>query len=472
MEWLQRIYMAILNPIYGITGRVSEKNRNIISFVAMFLIYGALLVWYSINMFDIYISLTSRMLLAALLMAIFIIFINNGRCQIIRWNKLVSISWCVCGILILLMGFVARQNLGYWLIGPAMAFGFPCLYFVLGNVKDINKYFCLIGKAIVVASMIYFLLAIFAEFISDNVWDATGRYNGTTSDANRIGEICVASFLSGIYIYISIYSSIFWKIASMIVMAFCVCDAILSISRSTMMAVGCIIIYYIFLEIKTSIRNKNSKRMIANLICIALCVVIGFAFAEGMRSLHKYVEVEKAIQNTVEQSQMELEEKVIKENVNKEIQEAKDSKRMSANGKDLNTFSSGRINIWKEYISKIRILGNSADGKTPITENLTNVAAHNSVIEISYRSGAITGVMFLLVEIISGIYVLIVLFRKENEEHEYMAAFSFIGYVIVSNLQVAYNPLTSIIFFVYAISISVLFLSNTCIERKGLSRKK
>lgn len=63
MGFLQQIYMWVLNPIYRQTSKISSENRDKIVFLMMFLVYGSILVWYSINMFDIYISHTPRMLL-------------------------------------------------------------------------------------------------------------------------------------------------------------------------------------------------------------------------------------------------------------------------------------------------------------------------------------------------------------------------------------------------------------------------
>lgn len=458
MEWLQKLYIFVLSPFCRITDRIDEKKRTAVAAAVMFLLYGSLLVWYSVNMFDIYISLTSRMVLAAIFLAVFIIFICHDGIHVVSWNRWFAVCWILCGLLIFFMGFVARQNMGYWMIGPVMAFGLPCLYLAIHNSKDIDRTFALIGKAVIAASVIYFIFAVFAEAVSDNVWDiSSGRYNGTTSDANRIGEICVASFACGIYLFRSRYSNIFWKAMSLLTMSFCVCDAMISISRSTMIAIACMILYYLIIEIKDMVFRKGIKRALVNILCIVASIVIGFVFISGMREVHKYMEVQKAVQNITAEQEIKTEKKIAEKTVAVETEQVKENKRLETEGKDLNTYSSGRIKIWKEYGYNIKILGHPADGKTPISGNLTNVAAHNTLLEISYRSGALAGILFLITEIWAGIYILRVLFRKENKDYDYFAVFGFIGYIIVSNLQVAYNPLTSIIFFVYILGLSILF---------------
>ncbi|MEE0772752.1 MAG: O-antigen ligase family protein [Anaerovoracaceae bacterium] len=459
MGFLQQIYMWVLNPIYRQTSKISSENRDKIVFLMMFLVYGSILVWYSINMFDIYISHTPRMLLECVILFIAILFISDKPLVKIKWNNWVAASWIICGIVILIMGFVARQNVGYWFIGPVMAFGFPCLYFVILNQKEYSRYIIIICKAIVLSSLIYFILALFADFISDTVWDVWGlRYNGTTSDANRIGEICVASFAAGIYLVTVRGISVKWQVISLAVMAFCICDAWISISRSTIIALLCMGLYYIILIFKEAMETKEIKRALVKAFCFLLCILMAYLGTFAMRSIHEYAQ-ERARQETV------VETENIAENSDAAVsEEDKDSfsavnERLELSGKDINTFSSGRITIWHTYLSGTGILGNEADGRTPISDNLTNVAAHNTLFEFSYRSGIVAGLLFMIVEILSGIYILRVLFRRSrnNRPQDYFAAFASIGFIIVSNLQVAYNPLTSIIFFVYSLSMVVMF---------------
>lgn len=456
MELLQRIYMFFFNPIWNRTKKLDEQIRVCIAMAIMSIIYGLLLIWYSINMFDVYISLTIRMILAVILLIPFIAFINNKALRPVKWNKLISYSWIICGIIILLMGFVAKQNFGYWLIGPVIAFGFPCLYFIMGDsAKDINRMFLVVSKAIVLASIIYFICSMFAEFISDNVWDSGGRYNGTTSDANRIGEICVASLVAGIYLIKTMQSKL-WSIMAVACMAFCICDTVLSVSRSTILAVGCMLIFYFIIEIREGLSCRSGKTVLKKIVLILLAFVLAAGISASIKGIHN-MQIQKEVSvsgNNVEATQQQETVPVVDDS------KTQIESRMNNENIDLNTFSSGRIGIWTTYISNADIIGHPADGKTPIADNLNNVAAHNTVLEMAYRSGWIAGILFFIVETISGIYVLRVLFRKneKNSDCDYFTAFASIGFIIVSNLQVAYNPLTSIIFFVYAIAIGNLFI--------------
>lgn len=117
MGFLQQIYMWVLNPIYRQTSKISSENRDKIVFLMMFLVYGSILVWYSINMFDIYISHTPRMLLECVILFIAILFISDKPLVKIKWNNWVAASWIICRYCNTYNGFCRQTEcrvLVYW----------------------------------------------------------------------------------------------------------------------------------------------------------------------------------------------------------------------------------------------------------------------------------------------------------------------------------------------------------------------
>ena len=86
---------------------------------------------------------------------------------------------------------------------------------------------------------------------------------------------------------------------------------------------------------------------------------------------------------------------------------------------DLNTYTSGRIRIWKNYASKLNMLGNNFDEYDPM--DFTGVKglpfAHNIFLEIAYRCGIPVGLMAVLYYVICGIVCIKFLFvRSENKQ--------------------------------------------------------
>ena len=127
-------------------------------------------------------------------------------------------------------------------------------------------------------------------------------------------------------------------------------------------------------------------------------------------------------------------------------------------GADMNSFSSGRIFIWQTYAEGFNWIGNPADAEVPISPLIRQRTAHNSLVEITYRSGYITGAVYLLLVMITGIYILRVLFRNnsKNRNGDYFMAITSIGYIIFTSLMSSFNPLTAIIFLLYAIAFPVM----------------
>ena len=84
--------------------------------------------------------------------------------------------------------------------------------------------------------------------------------------------------------------------------------------------------------------------------------------------------------------------------------------------------------------------------------------AHNSLVEITYRSGYITGAVYLILIIMTGIYILKVMIRnnRKNSDGDYFMAIASIGYLIFTSLMSSFNPLTAIIFLLYALGFPVL----------------
>lgn len=450
---VQNIVLKLLNPIAVRMGRIDEKKKNIGIAVSCVALYGLLIVWYSINMFDIYFSLTSRMILACFILALMMLCLMDGELKKVKWSVVFPICWILCGFLIIAMGVFYRQNLGYWLIGPVIAIGFPCYYFIMQNSSRAIKVIDYLCKSTVVLTIAYFGVCLISEFVSDTVW-VNGRYNGTTSDANRIGEICVASFACMIYMLIK-EKNTKWKIVTIFAGGIIVGQAILSQSRSTLLAMAFMAIFYTIIIIKDVVGSKEIKTFVKECIAVVVIIVIGVGVISVTKSVNDYVIARNAANVTVEEA-----------TVVAEIPEATVSDRTKLDeNTDLNAYSSGRLVIWQTYINHSSFFeGNKCDGKAPIDPILTNVAAHNTVLELSYRSGIITGLLFLISEFIAGIYLLRVMFRKnrKNEPDDYFSALAAIGFIIVSNLQVAYNPLTSIIFFIYTMSLMPLF------KRRGL----
>lgn len=116
--------------------------------------------------------------------------------------------------------------------------------------------------------------------------------------------------------------------------------------------------------------------------------------------------------------------------------------RFSIEGQDINTFTAGRYEIWKNYAKHLNMIGNDFS-KTDWGEltGKTVKHAHNNFLEIGYRCGIPVAVLHLLLELVSGYICIIWLFSPKHKDTSYFFSIVFlITYAIQSAFDIATLP--------------------------------
>ena len=62
MEWLQKIYICILNPFCGISQKINDTTRKRLIYTVVLLLYSTCYIWYSIIGMGHPLTLLSRLL--------------------------------------------------------------------------------------------------------------------------------------------------------------------------------------------------------------------------------------------------------------------------------------------------------------------------------------------------------------------------------------------------------------------------
>lgn len=462
MEWLQKIYILILNPFCGLSESISPGIRKAAVYIICFLLYATCYCWYSIIGMGTQLTLLSRMLESIVLIIILIFLGLEKPLKPVKWNKPFIYCWFALGMLILIMGFFNEQNTGYWMTGPVIALGLPCFYMVYGKREKYELIFDAICKSAMIISIIYFFVCLYGEYISDNIWDATGRYNGLTIDANKIGELCLASFCVIVY-YMLVGKQKIWKIISVISLGIIVGQTYLTQSRTTILAMLFITAFYLIIAFKDAIVERDAGRLARRIGMLVIPVIIAAAAVNAINFVHEnYVAEAQAAQEPASEEAASTETETVATSTAAagaaEETRAEYRDLVPEKGADLNSFSSGRLFIWQTYADGFNFIGNPSDAETPISPLIKQRTAHNSLVEITYRSGYITGAVYLIIVILTGIYILKVMFRsnRKNTDNDYFMAIISIGYLIFTSLMSSFNPLTAIIFLLYALGLPVI----------------
>ncbi len=357
-------------------------------------------------------------------------------------------------------GFFYRAK--HWLLDDmtVIALGLPCFFMVYGKREKYEMLFDAVCKAAVICSIAYFFVCLAGEFWNDNTW-VSGRYNGLTIDANKIGSFALLHFV--------VLCTIFWS-------------ELLDLPSTQYHCIGngfrtnlfnsikndyfgddfhCRLFLYHFN--KKCIFCKNTKKLLRSTVTIILALLLALVCVKGVYALQG-VHQEKL--QEVLSSEIATEEPVSTENVSENVNDnaPKDEYRemLPKEGDDANAFSSGRIHIWQTYAKGFNFIGNSADAATPISPEIYQRTAHNSSVEITYRSGYITGGVYLILVLITGIYLVLIMLRnnEKNSNGDYFIAITAIGYIIFTNLMSSFNPLTASIFLLYVIAFPALLNSS------------
>ena len=439
MEWLQKIYIFFLNPFCRLSEKIESRIKTKLIYVTCFLLYGICYVWYTMVAFDHVPTLLSRMFQGIVLVVILVFLGLDKPLKTVKWNKLFAWVWFLLGAVIFIMGFITEQNPGYWMTGPVIAIGFPCLYMVYGEEKKYMVLFDAFCKAAIIITIIYFFASLVGEFFRPMAWGLDGRYNGIAQDSNRVGELCIMSFSCIMFYFYTSKKNRFWYLA-IVSLGIVLGQVYLTQSRTTILAIIAMIIFYFIVFIRDFVKKGKEKKI--NRI---KTIVIFACLAMIIAGITVFITTE-----------------VRDHNPNRVLYE-EEYRDVLPEGQDLNSYSSGRFKIWGLYADGFNFFGNTRDLEVSISDEIYQVNAHNSLIEITYRSGYIAGLLFLAIEIYVGLFILWVMFRKKNSgyiEGDVLIATNAIGFMLFTNLMPAYNPITAFSFFVFVLTLFPMFIKK------------
>ncbi|MCQ4635277.1 glycosyltransferase family 39 protein [Anaerovorax odorimutans] len=434
MILLQKLYIVVLNSIYKITNKIPNKIRHGIIYLTAAALMSIYLILDAYAYLGISMTRTNKTILGCFLLLIIIAMSINGNLHMVIWEKKITILWFGSGICMLVISLFHPIGEGLRATILAMLFGFPCLYFVWHNRNDYSTLYKLIARAFSHVFLIYFTLCFIFVPMGEQTLQ-NGRYLATTFNPNALGMFCGVAMFTALYLisekdkWFGIY---FFQIASAIGFA------ILSGARATMLVIILELIAFFIYYGRHMIRNSIEKKAS---ILILIVLILTLLFSASYIPKHMMKDTVKAEEEVNEQQKPTVQSPV---------------NRFNPEGKNLNEISSGRLTVWKAYLHSLNFIGHN--GNKPLYYSGTKkMWAHNTVLEIAYRCGIIPGILFLILEIYSAIYMLSCLFRGEYVSWK---LFSILGvglFCIYSILEVVIFPFEHSPMFVFFIAIMPMF---------------
>ncbi len=288
-----------------------------------------------------------------------------------------------------------------------------------------------------------------------------GQYCGVFTNPNLWGE-CVATAILVILYLIGKTNNFKFKIYLFLLLGISVANVLLSRSRTTLLAVVAIVIVYIIylVRIKEPVFNKKT------VTCLIAAVIVGVSSTYGILiNITPY---------TAEAIGIEIGKEDLSGGFEESISGTYDRYLKGINNEG--SISSGRVEIWKTYISQLSIWGHDAV-ELPINgyfDQNFKTNAHNTFIQIGYQSGIPGLILFAIQFITMGLFYLRKLFGKEISMENYLLIAAFgqtIVYMMLSNSFGPYSSFSLIIYWMYILPMYILQDEEIC-DVKGILPKR
>ena len=268
--------------------------------------------------------------------------------------------------------------------GVLITIAFPIIYFIWENygfIKVIN----LLVNAVCINFVIYFITCCFFFPI-----EASEPYAGLFENVNVTAFYLTLVFCS-IMVQINFSLDKLKKQIIYIIMAsICFILILYTSSRTGILACICGFIVYTLLKI-ISLR-KTQRNIKKFLLCISIIIICIIALTPII------LNVINLDLDTTENDRENNIEGIMDSNINK----------LQSEGKTLSQYSSGRIDIWKEYLNEINFSGHDPDYRFFVEARGTyNSTAHMTCLQVAYDSGVISGILYLIFNIVAGVIAVI-----------------------------------------------------------------
>ena len=383
MYVLQDCFIAFFGFTYKYTKRIPITVRNLIAFLCILFLTSEFYLLMVVNHTGLT-DFTVRKLTfwGNIVMLILAAVSVRGELHRIRWNKWIVYPYLFSAVYMLFTSFHHYPGRSYDTFPIQLLFIFPAIYFVWGNRKHQKIYYEWLAKASMgIGAVLILATLIFAPIGNDTV--ISSQYCGLTDNPNLLSMLLMISMAGTLYLMnMENKLSFFYAILTGVSLGM----IFLSNSRGGIIVGLFEIAAWVILTLRRDWKKYGAKLLAvvaAGLIIISVCVPVTDIILDRETGSQSSKETAQSIEG---------------------IREKTDS-RFSTEGKNMNEFTSGRIEIWKWHIRQFNLVGHDCtDHQIKLNEGdkaLHN--AHNTYIELAYRYGLPAGIgytVFMLAVIV------------------------------------------------------------------------
>lgn len=397
-------------------------------------------------------SLHARMVFGTILLVALIVFSMNSPLHEVEWRKILYIPLILCGLGLIVTGLHHSIGEGFMLFGFQLVFVFPCLALVWNNRMDYETFFDAIARGFVFVGILYFFLSLILAATGHFIMMGQ-RWAGTMENVNFLGFFGIHVFLASLYMIIrrsDRFVQVLYSSAAGIGVGF----MLLSGSRVSFLdcVVSCVAVaIYVIVRRKELFSTLTKTRVIQYCVTVLLFSVLLVTVLVCIPMLNASHDQRINEGNNSKQSEATI-----------SITDRLDVK----NSEGLNSYSSGRIELWKAYAKRLNLIGHDYD-KTDWNQidGGLKMGAHNLFLGVAYRCGAPVALIFVFLEAVGGLLAILLLLDRKCSNQAYLFLILFvIEYGIDSSLEVAVAPFSRA-------PVLLFYISMICVMQKRPSRK-
>lgn len=307
-----------------------------------------------------------------------LLFLNKNVFSLKQYSNIQDICLIIVGLGFLL-GAVLYHVIGYLAISIVFIILIPALHriFVMDNKKTL---FLSISKSVIMTFTVFVICSIlFGPGLNFD------QYCSFFENPNALGGVTAIVIPSASYLLLNYRTRLTIKYGMLVYISIAISMCFLSNSRTSFIA---IISQLILLTIVTILLKKRESKVdlcwiLKNVIISVIILVTIFLLLFFALTIEK-TEEPPTLTECLGVGQTRFEK--------------------GLDDKDLDTFASGRMGIWKEYIENISILGHEEESRNISNgeRSYVNTNAHNAYIQVAYSAGLISGVALALYMLIVG----------------------------------------------------------------------
>ena len=460
---LQHIYIAILNVVFKLTGKISERVRETLLF-ACFLIFACIYA-FKAKTGDV----QGRMAFCTVMVLFMTVLSVKKELKPIKWNYGIYIPFILFGIGILAISRLHFVGEGYTLFAVCLIFLLPAFYLVWINRGDYDRLYIKMAVAFGIAGTALFIYSFYAATNGDYQIYGDGRALGTTGNPNYLGMAGLTMVLAGEYLFLE-FKKIPGAVFSGVIIGEGLSMIVESVSRAALLSAVFATIVLIIFVIKRNRSGDSEVKMTLKMASAALIVLILLAYIglevddlqKDVRRQQIYAERNQTETADATSNDFSLNSLIEKElNFTAYADDFTDiGGRIIPDG-DVDDFSSGRLGIWKVYLDKITVFGSDYNELEEQKDDFPNgkvIRAHNNFLEYLFRCGIPVSAFYILIYLYMGLRVVgIIISKKRFYSGAFYSAVVFVAYALYSMVEISDLPFVRCVPFLFFMSLAPYF---------------